>query len=199
MQGPFWLSTISKTNFLGVFPLFPIYTWKDFCHSYIVYYRRISYGCDKVFWSLPLLFLNILYLGLLMLKQCICKLCLEIDIDWLKCTAKNPTFITLKDHKTNFRTCTPCRLLNPCKSELGKISKMILETAKKYLVDLLNLNQWKNSDMVINWFCSIKSKLQCTFIQLDIMELYPSMMETILDNALSMPNNTQKFWMKSYE
>ena len=156
MQGPFWLLTISKTNFLGVFALFPIYTWKDFCHSYIVYYRRISYGCDKLSWSLPLLFLNILYLGLLMLKQCICKLCLEIDIDRLKCTTKNPTFIMLKDHKTNFRTSTPCWLLNPCKSELGKISKMILETSKKYLVDLLNLNQWKNSDMVINWFCSIK-------------------------------------------
>ena len=76
---------------------------------------------------------------------------------------------------------------------------MILETSKKYLVDLLNLNQWKNSDMVINWFCSIKSKSQCAFIQLDIMEFYPSMMETISDNVLSMQNNTQKFWMKTYE
>ena len=193
MQGPFWLLTISKTNFLSVFPFFPIYTWKDFCHSCIVYYRRTSYGCDKVSWSLPLLFLNILYLGLLMLKQCICKLCLEIDIDRLKCTTKNPTFIMLKDHKTNFRTSTPCWLLNPCKSELGKISKMILETSKKYLVDLLNLNQWKNSDMVINWFCSIKSKSQCAFIQLDIMEFYPSMMETILDNVLSMQTTHRNF------
>ena len=49
---------------------------------YIVYYRRISYICD-VSWSLLLLFLNICYLGLLMLKQCICKLCPEIDIDCL--------------------------------------------------------------------------------------------------------------------
>ena len=44
----------------------------------------------------------------------------------------------------------------PCKSEFGKISKLILEKANKYLVDLLSLNQWENSDMVINWFRSIK-------------------------------------------
>ena len=56
---------------------------EDLCHLYIVYYGRISHSCDNVSWSLPLLFLNILYLGLLMLKRCICKLCLEIDIDRL--------------------------------------------------------------------------------------------------------------------
>ena len=76
-------------------------------------------------------------------------------------------------------------MVNPCKSELGKISKMILEKAKKYLVDLLCLNQWNNSDMVINWFRSIKNKSQCAFVQLDIMEFYPLITEKILDNALS--------------
>ena len=30
-----------------------------------------------------------------------------------------------------------------------------------------------------------QKKSQCAFIQLDIMEFYPSIMETILDNALS--------------
>ena len=60
--------------------------------------------------------------------------------DTIECTVKYPAFITLKDHKTNFRTSTPCRLLNPCKSELPRISKMILEKANKYLVDLLSLN-----------------------------------------------------------
>ena len=43
----------------------------------------------------------------------------------IECTAKNPAFIALKDRKTNFRTSTTCRLLNPCKSELGKIGKKI--------------------------------------------------------------------------
>ena len=39
--------------------------------------------------------------------------------------------------------------------------------------------------MVINWFRSIKNKSQCAFIQLDIMEFYPLITETILDNGLS--------------
>ena len=90
--------------------------------------------------------------------------------DRIEFTAKNPT---LKEQKANFRRSTPCLLLNPSKSELGKTSKLILEKANKHLVDRLSLNQSKNSDMVINWFSSIKTKLQCTFIQLDILEFYP--------------------------
>ena len=76
-------------------------------------------------------------------------------------------------------------MLNPGKSELGKIGKLSLEKANKYLAVLLSLNQWKNSDIVINWFRLIKNKSQCAFIQLDIMEFYPSIAEAILDNALS--------------
>ena len=53
--------------------------------------------------------------------------------DKIECTAKNPAFIALKDHKANFRTSTSYRSLNPCKSRLGKISKLILEKANKYL------------------------------------------------------------------
>ena len=61
---------------------------------------------------------------------------------------------------------------------------MFSEKANKYLVDLLSLNQWKNSDMVTNWFRLIKNKSDCTFILLNIMEFYRLIMETILDNAL---------------
>ena len=44
------------------------------CHLYINYFGRISNGCDKVSWSLLLFFLNIFYLGLMMLKQRIYRL-----------------------------------------------------------------------------------------------------------------------------
>ena len=37
--------------------------------------------------------------------------------------ARNAAFITLKDHKENFRSKSPSRLINPSKSELGEISK----------------------------------------------------------------------------
>ena len=32
--------------------------------------------------------------------------------------AKAPAYITLKDHKDNFRSAHPCRLINLCKSKL---------------------------------------------------------------------------------
>ena len=41
--------------------------------------------------------------------------------------AKQQAFITLKDHKDNFANHPTCRLINPVKSELGKVGKLILD------------------------------------------------------------------------
>ena len=72
--------------------------------------------------------------------------------DHIECIAKSNAFVALKDHKQNFRSATQCRLINPCKSELGKISKIILENINKTLVKKLNANQWrkKNTEMDIH-------------------------------------------------
>lgn len=52
----------------------------------------------------------------------------KLDLcDRIEQTAKTPAFITLKDHKPNFLNKPTCRLINPCKSQIGKISKQILE------------------------------------------------------------------------
>ena len=40
--------------------------------------------------------------------------------------AKNEAFISIKDHKPKFPRNIQCRLLNPCKSEVGKISRQYL-------------------------------------------------------------------------
>ena len=53
----------------------------------------------------------------------------EISLaDRISITAKQESFITLKDHKDNFRNKPTCRLINPCKPELGKVSKHRLST-----------------------------------------------------------------------
>ena len=101
--------------------------------------------------------------------------------------AKAPAYITLKDHKDNFRSAQPCRLVNPCKSEIGKISKSILENINRNLLKLLQVNQCRNLESVIKWFYFIENKPQCKFIQLDITEFYPSITEEILDNAILFP------------
>ena len=54
---------------------------------------------------------------------------------------KAPVYITLEDHKDNFRSAHPCHLINPCKSEIGKISKSIIENINRNLVKPIQVNQ----------------------------------------------------------
>ena len=62
--------------------------------------------------------------------------------------AKQECFITLKNHKEDYMTNPKYRLLNPTKSQLGKISKQILQKINKTLRSKLNLNQCQNSSEV---------------------------------------------------
>ncbi|PFX13873.1 Fibrillin-1 [Stylophora pistillata] len=54
---------------------------------------------------------------------------LGID-DRVDTTANKDAFITLKDHKPNFTNKPTCRLINPTKSEIGKVSKDIDECSQ---------------------------------------------------------------------
>ena len=89
-------------------------------------------------------------------------------VERVKCLAKNTAFITLKDHKENFRASLPCRLINPSKSELGKVSLVKLEKVNQALIKHFDLNQWKNSSSVIQWFKGIDNEKDCIFIKFDI-------------------------------
>ena len=88
----------------------------------------------------------------------------------MECLAKNPVFITLKHHKENFQASLPCRLINPSKKELRKVSKVKLEKINQTLIKYLDVNQWKNSSSVIEWFKGIENKKDCIFIKFDIRE-----------------------------
>ena len=44
--------------------------------------------------------------------------------------AKQQAYITLKDHKDNLANHPTCRLINPAKSELGKVSKQLVIAAQ---------------------------------------------------------------------
>ena len=41
--------------------------------------------------------------------------------------AQRNSYITLQDHKGNFRANPKFRLINPAKTELGKVSKVVLD------------------------------------------------------------------------
>lgn len=61
------------------------------------------------------------------------------------------TFITLNDHKPNFTTNPKCRLINPSKSELRKVGKFLIENVNTIMRDKSLLNQWRDTDTVINF------------------------------------------------
>ena len=65
-------------------------------------------------------------------------------------------FITIKDHKENFDNHPTVQLINPAKNKLGRISKLILDKINKKISQKFELNQWNNTDVVIDWFKQIK-------------------------------------------
>ena len=103
--------------------------------------------------------------------------------------SKQPAFITFKNHKPNFQNNIKCRLLNPAKSYLGKISKSILDNINNTIRSNSNLIQWKNSYEVINWFKNIRMKAQKCFLKFDIVDFYQSIKNEQLTNALRFARN----------
>ena len=108
---------------------------------------------------------------------------LGID-DRVDVTANKQAFITLKDHKPNFANKPTCRLINPTKSEIGKISKQILDRINSKIIKATKINQWKNTSSVIAWFNALENKQSNNFISFDIVEFYPSITEDLLNQAL---------------
>jgi hypothetical protein len=94
-------------------------------------------------------------------------------------------FITLKDHKENFENNPKTRLINPAKNQIGRISKEILDNINKKLREHLQLNQWKNTKSVIEWFKNLKNKKQLKFVVFDIEQFYPSISQQLLTDAIN--------------
>ena len=110
------------------------------------------------------------------------KIATDLKIaDRAECVAKCEGFITLKNHKDDFNVNPKCRLINPAKSELSKIK---IENINNEVRAVTHVNQWKNTGDVIKWFCNIKDKPNCTFVQLDIEEFYPSISKNLVCKAL---------------
>ena len=55
-----------------------------------------------------------------------------------------------------------------------ELAKTILDKINVNLRNSLHLNQWKNTQEVIDWFKSIDNKQRYKFIMFDIKDFYPS-------------------------
>ena len=104
----------------------------------------------------------------------------------MECYSHQNAFITLKDHKENFRNSTKCRLVNPSKSEVGLISKKYLSNIMSEVKEKTGVNQWRNtSTVIVDWFKSLVNRSKLKFIKFDIAQFYPSISEEVLDKAIN--------------
>ena len=94
-------------------------------------------------------------------------------------------FITIKDHKEDFPSKVSVRLIAPSKSDIGKVSKIIIQKIIHQLNEKLKLNQWRDPHEVTKWFKGIEEKNNASFLKFDIVNFYPSISEELLDNALN--------------
>ena len=77
-----------------------------------------------------------------------------------------------------------CRLINPTKTEIGRVSKYILDRNNTDIRSKCKLNQWKNTKDVINWFSQLRQKNKLTFLAFDIIDFYPSISDELLNKSI---------------
>ena len=98
---------------------------------------------------------------------------------------ENEAFISIKDHIKYFPNKLLCRLINPSRSDIGRISKQILNKINLKFISGTKVYQWKNSTSAIEWLNNIPNKDQHRFILFDIESFYPSITEDFLNEALN--------------
>jgi len=104
--------------------------------------------------------------------------------DRVMVTSKREAFLTLKDHKPNFRNNPTARLINPTRSEIGIISKKILDKINGNITQKLELNLWRSTASVLQWFTNIDGNERHSFVTFDVIDFYPSISDKLLSDAL---------------
>ena len=112
---------------------------------------------------------------------------------------KKDAYILIKDHKPNFENKLPTRLINPSKTELGRISKFIIQNIVNSVKKANHCNLWENSYETIEWFRRIKNKSKATFIQFDIIDFYPSITKNILIDSINYARKYIDITVEQYE
>ena len=76
-------------------------------------------------------------------------------------------------------------MINPSKNEVGRVSKTYLNDIIPDVSRKTEVNQWRNSAAVINWFKNLSDKHKRKFIKFDIAEFYPSILENLLNKSIA--------------
>ena len=109
---------------------------------------------------------------------------LELN-DKIEILPEQHAFLSFEDHKPNFQSNPKCRLINSSKSNLGKVSKQLLDNINSAVRESTKLQQWRNTSAVITWFNNLPNKQRCKFLTFDVVDFYPSISEKLLNNAIN--------------
>ena len=109
-------------------------------------------------------------------------------------------YITIKDHKPDFPGKISCWLINPAKTDVGKLSRKILQDKVTELHDKLQINQWKSTNEVLEWFASLKytkesvKNQKIKFIKFNKEAFYPSITEELLNKSIKFAQESGVFF-----
>ena len=92
--------------------------------------------------------------------------------DRIDALPESEAFLSFKDHKPNFPMRKEVRLLNPSKSNIGKISKKFLDRINTDLRQKTQFNQWKSTNECLSWFRALETKPDFRFVKMDIQQFY---------------------------
>ena len=112
---------------------------------------------------------------------------------------KKDTYILFKDHKPNFENKLQSRLINPSKTELGKVSENIIQNIVTNVKKANYCNLWRNSYDTIEWFRKIKNKSKTTFMQFDIIDFYPSITKNTLIDSINYARKYVEIFEEQYD
>ena len=118
------------------------------------------------------------------------KIAQRLDIhERVDALQEGESFLTYKDHKNNFPARKEVRLLNPSKTNIGAVSKRVLDKINVTLRQKTKLNQWKSTNDCIKWFENLKDKKNFKFCKLDIEQFYPSIGYKLLKDSIEWARN----------
>ena len=103
--------------------------------------------------------------------------------------ARKGAYVTIKDHKDGFPNNVKCRLINPAKSNIGLLSKNILRRVNADIREKCKLQQWRSTNQALEWFNALPNKTRHVFMQLDIVDFYPSISKSLFNKAIDFAKN----------
>ena len=109
--------------------------------------------------------------------------------DRIDALPESEAFLSFKDHKPNFPMRKEVRLLNPSKSNIGKISKKFLDRINTDLRQKTKFNQWKSTNECLSWFRALENKPDFRFVKMDIQQFYSEIGLKLLEDSIRWARN----------